>query len=153
MYGVGMDLSIEKSDIEWYNATSGKGGIYDLANTAAYGDGKGERLKAVIALGESDDPRAVRPLMDLLSDRDPEIRVYATCALGTLKSGRAVEVLIGRLRDRDERVSTRQQAAAALAAIRSTGAVQGLKEFIADEDEDPAIRSYPGSMLGRSGNW
>jgi HEAT repeat protein len=148
-----MDLSIEKPDVEWYNAMSGKGGIYDLANAAAFGAGKRERLRAVIALGESDDPRAVRPLMDLLSDGDPEIRVCATSALGTLKSGRAVEALIGRLRDRGEQISTRQQAAAALAAIRSTGALRGLKEFIADEDEDPALRSYAGSMLGRSGTW
>ena len=120
-----MDLSIEKPEVEWYNVTSGKGGTYDLANTAAFGVGKRERLRAVIALGESDDPRAVRPLMDLLSDSDPEIRVCATSALGTLKSGRAVEGLIGRLRDRDEQASTRQQAAASLAAIRRTLAQSG----------------------------
>ena len=123
-----MDLSIEKSDIEWYNATSGKGGIYDLANTAAYGDGKGERLKAVIALGESDDPRAVRPLMDLLSDRDPEIRVYATCALGTLKSGRAVEVLIGRLRTgtSGSPPGNRQRQRSPLSGVRRSQGTEGV---------------------------
>jgi HEAT repeat protein len=85
--------------------------------------------------------------MDLLGDADPEIRLSATIALGQLKSGRPVEDLIGRLRDRDERMVTREQAADALSVIRSTGALLGLREFTADEYEDPALRSYTENLL------
>jgi HEAT repeat protein len=148
-----MDLSMKKPDVEWYNALPKTGPIYDLINTATFGMSKRERLQAVIALGESDDPRAVRPLMELLRDGDPEIRIYATSALGTLKSGRAVHDLIGRLRDKSEQLATRQQAAAALAAIRSNTAIQGLKECIADENEDPTIRSYARDVLSGMRSW
>ena len=143
-----MNVSMNQTGVEWYNALPKTGAIYGLIDTAAFGMSKTERLRAVVALGESDDPRAVRPLMELLHDSDPEIRIFATSALGTLKSGRAVEVLIGRLRDRGEQSATRQQAAAALAAIRSTTAIRGLKDYVADESEDPAIRSYVREMLG-----
>jgi len=146
-----MDLSMKKPDIKWYNALPKTAAIYGLINTATFGMSKRERLRAVIALGESDDPRAVRPLMELLRDSDPEIRIYATSALGTLKSGRAVDDLIGRLRDKNEQSATRQQAAAALAAIRSNTAILGLKEYIADENEDPTIRSYARGVLSKNG--
>jgi hypothetical protein len=153
VYGDIMDLSMKKPEVEWYNALPKTGAIYDLINTATFGMRKRERLQAVIALGESDDPRAVRPLMDLLRDGDPEIRIYATSALRTLKSVRAVEDLIGRLRDKSEQPATRQQAAIALAAIRSNTAIRGLKECITDENEDPIIRSYAWSVLIGMRNW
>jgi HEAT repeat protein len=41
----------------------------------------------------------------------------------------------------------REQAAVAIIAIRSTGALRGLREFILDEDEDPGIRLYAGNLL------
>jgi len=138
---------------EWYNVKPKIGAIYSLIDTATFGMSKRERLRAVIALGESDDPRAVRPLMELLRDGDPEIRFYATSALGTLRSGRAVDDLIGRLRDKSEQSATWQQAAAALAAIRSNTAILGLKERIADENEDPTIRSYSRAVMSRMGSW
>ena len=144
---------MNQPDVEWYNALPKTGAIYGLIDTATFGMSKMERLRAVIALGESDDPRAVRPLMGILRDGDPEIRIYATSALGTLKSGRAVDALIGRLKDKNEQSATRQQAAAALAAIRSNTAILGLKECIADENEDPAIRSYIRGVLSRMGSW
>jgi len=148
-----MNLSLEKQDDEWYNSLPQKGEVYDLVFTAmSEADSEG-RLRAVIALGKSDDPRAVRPLMDLLSDKDPEIRLFATTALGHLKSGRPVDGLIGRLRDRSERTATREQAAVSLSAIRSTGALRGLREFVADEDEDPALRLYVDTLMGNIGPW
>lgn len=140
-------MSLEKLDGEWYNSLPHKGAVYDLVYAATNDtDGEG-RLRAIIALGKSDDPRAVRPLMDLLNDTDPEIRLSATTALGHLKSGRSVNELIGRLRDRSERTETRKQAILALTAIRSTGSLRGLREFVADEEEDLALRSFTSSQL------
>jgi hypothetical protein len=137
-----MGISLEQQDGEWYNSLPHSGGVYDLIYTAVSGTGPAERLRAVVALGKSGDPRAVRPLVDLLGDTDTEIRLSATTALGWLKSGRPVDELIGRLRDRNEQTAIREQAAVALTAIRSTGALRGLREFIVDEDEDPQLRSY-----------
>ncbi|MDD1691376.1 MAG: HEAT repeat domain-containing protein [Methanoregula sp.] len=141
-----MSLILEEQESEWYPAQP-RGGVYDLVSAATSGADTAARLRVIAALGKSDDPRAVRPLMDLLGDADPEIRLSATTALGQLKSGRPVEDLIGRLRDRDERMITREQAADALFMIRSTGALLGLREFTADEDADPALRSYTENLL------
>lgn len=142
-----MGISLEQQDGEWYNSHPHSGGIYDQIYTAASGTGAAERLRAVVALGKSGDPRAVRPLVDLLGDTDSEIRLAATTALGSLKSGRPVEELVGRLQDQNEQMIIRQQAAVSLTAIRSTGALRGLREFTLNEDEDPVLRSYAGNLL------
>jgi HEAT repeat protein len=142
-----MEISLEQEDGEWYNSLPHRGEIYDLIYTAVSGTGTAERLRAVVALGKSGDPRAVRPLVNLLGDTDKEIRLAATTALGILKSGRPVDELIERLQDRSEQMATREQAAVALTAIRSTGALRGLREFVADQDEDPVLRSYAGNLL------
>jgi hypothetical protein len=142
-----MEISLEQQDGEWYNSFPYNGEIYDLIYTAISGTGTTDRLQAVVALGKSGDPRAVRPLVDLLGDEDGEIRLSATIALGSLKSGRPVDELVGRLRDRSELMVIREQAAVAITAIRSTGALRGLREFILDEDEDPGIRLYAGNLL------
>jgi HEAT repeat protein len=142
-----MGISLEQQDGEWYKSLPPCGGVYDLIYTAVSGTGPAERLRAVVALGKSGDPRAVRPLVDLLGDADPEIRLAATMALGNLKSGRPVDELIGRLHDRSEQMVIRKQAAVALTSIRSTGALRGLREFSLGEDEDPVLRSYAGTLL------
>jgi HEAT repeat protein len=142
-----MEISLEQRDGEWYNSFPQSGGVYDLIYTAVSGTGTADRLRAVIALGKSGDPRAVRPLVDLLGDPDTEIRLSATTALGNLKSGRPVDELIERLRAQSEEMVIREQAAVALTAIRSTGALRGLREFIADEDENPVLRAYAENLL------
>ena len=142
-----MEISLEPQDGEWYNSHPHIGGVYDLIYTAVSGTGVSDRLRAVVALGKSGDPRAVRPLVDLLGDNDTEIRLAATTALGNLKSGRPVDGLIERLRDRSEQMAIREQAAVALTAIRSTGALMGMREFVADEDEDLELRLYAGNLL------
>jgi len=147
-----MSIILEEQEGEWYSALP-RGGVYDLVYAALSGTDSAARLRAVAALGKSDDPRAVRPLMDLLGNADPEIRLAATMALGQLKSGRPVDDLIGRLRDRDERMATREQAAVALSTIRSTGAIRELREFVADEHEDLGLRSYTENLLGHDGPW
>lgn len=142
-----MGISLEQQDGEWYKSFPSRGEVYDLIDTALSGPGTEDRLRAVVALGKSGDPRAVRPLVDLLGDSDEEIRLSATTALGNLKSGRPVDELVERLRDRSERMDIREHAAVALTAIQSTGALRGLREFVADEDEDPGLRSYIGKLL------
>nr|WP_321350720.1 HEAT repeat domain-containing protein [uncultured Methanoregula sp.] len=148
-----MDLMAEKLNGEWYSSFPRRGAVYDLTYAALSGKTPEERFQAVIMLGKSDDPRAVRPLMDLLSDRDAGIRCAATTALGQLKSGRSVEALLERLKDRDEMVEIRSQAIIALVAIRSTGALRGLREFSLEPDEDPQLRSWAGAHLSQAGTW
>jgi HEAT repeat protein len=142
-----MAISLEQKEGEWYNSFPYRGEIYNLIYTAVSGTGTADRLQAVVALGKSGDPRAVRPLVNLLSDEDQEIRLSATTALGSLKSGRPVDELVRRLRDRGELTVIREQAASALSAIRSTGALRGLKEFTLDEDEDPCLRLHAENLL------
>jgi len=144
-----MGMIAERSVDEWYSSLPKTSGIYRLINgTMDDRDGK-ERIRAVIALGESDDPRAVRPLMDCCTDKDPLIRLHATEALLKLRSGRAVSVLVGRLRDRNEQLAIRERAAAALAAVRSYTAIEGLRDLYSDTDEDPALRSFVAEELHR----
>jgi len=57
------------------------------------------------------------------------------------------------LRDRNENADIRQHAAGALAAIRSTGVVRGIRAFAADPDEDPALRAYTTDLLSGLPAW
>ena len=142
-----MGMIAERSVDAWYSSCPKTSGIYRLINGTMIDKNEKERIRAVIALGESDDPRAVRPLMDCCTDKDPLIRLHATEALFKLRSGRAASVLIGRLRDKKEQLATRKQAAAALAAIRSYTAIEGLRDLYSQTDEDPALRSFVAEEL------
>ncbi|WP_321506008.1 HEAT repeat domain-containing protein [uncultured Methanoregula sp.] len=143
----------EKINGELYSTFPRRGAVYDLTYTALSGRTTEERLQAIIMLGKSDDPRAVRPLIDLLCDSDPAIRCAAATSLGLLKSGRSVEALLERLRDRNEAPEIRYKAIAALATIRSTGALRGLREFVLETGEDANLRSFAGDYISRLGTW
>ena len=144
-----MGMIAQRSADEWHNALPKTNGVYRLINGTMGDRSRNERINAVIALGESDDPRAVHPLMDCCRDTDALIRMHATEALLKLRSGRAVLVLVERLKDKNEQMKTRERAAAALAAIRSYSAIEGLRNLYADTDEDPALRSYVAEELHR----
>ena len=148
-----MAISIERDVGGWNEAVAGRGAVYDLAYASVHATETAERLRAVEGLGKTGDPRAVRPLMDLLEDTDRAIRLAATKELGHLKSGRPVDDLIGRLRDKSEQDEIRNQAIVSLAAIRSTGALRGLKEFAADEEESAVLRASAKSELDEIGTW
>jgi HEAT repeat protein len=148
-----MGLSIERNKGGWDASLPRRDVVYDVIDTAMHGAGNADRLRAVVTLGKSGDPRAVRPLADLLSDTSPEIRLSATMALGQLKSGRPVDDLLLRLRDPNEQMATREQAAIALSVIRSTGALRGLREFASDGVEDPALRSHAENLLMGIAPW
>jgi len=144
-----MGMIAERSVEEWQSGLPKTNGVYRLINGTMGDRSRNERINAVIALGESDDPRAVHPLMDCCGDTDSLIRMHATEALFKLRSGRAVRVLIERLKDRREQMKTREKAAAALAAIRSYSAIEGLRNLYSDTDEDPGLRSYVAEELHR----
>jgi HEAT repeat protein len=148
-----MGLSIERNDSGYEASLIRRDSVYDFIDTAMFATGSADRLRAVVALGKSGDPRAVRPLIDLLGDANPEIRLAVTMALGQLKSGRPVDSLLLRLRDRDEKMAVREQAAASLSVIRSTGAVRGLREFAAEQNEEPSLRLYTENLLKGITRW
>jgi HEAT repeat protein len=144
-----MGMISERSANEWFSSLPKAGGVYRLINGTMGERSRQERINAVIALGESDDPRAVRPLMDCCNDSDALIRRHATEALLKLRSGRAVEVLIERLKDKKEELATRERAASALAAVRSYSAIEGLRDLYADTDEDSSLRSFVAEEIHR----
>jgi HEAT repeat protein len=148
-----MNICVEGSVGELGRSQPTTGGIYRLINEVMDEQIREFRIKSVIALGDSGDPRAVSPLVDCCSDKDPEIRRYATEALYKLRSGRAVHALIGRMKDKDEEPGTRQRAAAALAAIRTYNAIEALKDRFSDADEDPFIRSYVARVMEQTRIW
>ncbi len=133
----------------WYDSRLKTANIYRIIEGSMGDRSEKERRDAIIALGESSDPRAVRPLIDCCGDGNPELRRLAVAALGKLKSGRASSVLMERIRDKNEVELIRKQAVVALAGIRSIGAIGELREFLANENEDPAIRSVVATELQR----
>ena len=140
----------EMSGENWAGSMPRPAGIYRLIDKTMNDHRTQERILAVIALGESRDPRAVRPLIDCCRDKNPELRWHAIVALEMIRSGRGVDALIERLQDPREREENRERAAMSLAAIGSLSAIAGLKEALAGEAEDSAIRSSITRVLGRA---
>ena len=145
-------IAVSKVD-EWYSSLPETDRIYRIIEKTMDDRSLKERIWALMALGNSGDPRAVRSLVDCCKDQDPEIGLRAIEGLHNLRSGRAVEVLIDRLRDKEELPKIRQRAAAALAAIRSYSAMKELRIRNADTDEDGALRSFIGGELDRVQIW
>ena len=95
------------------------------------------RWKAASALGEKKlgeigDTRAVEPLIQVLDDKDKDVRLTAARVLGVIGDARAVESLIQALRD-EERV-VRMNAATALGRIGDKRAVEPLTNALEDEN-------------------
>jgi HEAT repeats len=145
-----MDMSLEGQGEEWFSSRPGTGLIYRLIGEARDSRGRDERIRSIIALGETGDPRAVRVLVECCSDGDMEVRGHAVKALRKLRSCRAVPALLERLGDRHEQRFIRQHAAIALGEIRGYSAMEGLRRVMADETEDPAIRSFIAKIVGRA---
>jgi len=125
-------------------------GIYRLIDRTMNDHSLQERTWAVIALGESRDPRAVHPLIDCCRDKHEELRWHAIGALEMIRSGRGVDVLIERLRDTREHERIRTRAAEALAAIGSLSAIEGLRVSLEAEEEGSAMRAVITRLLARA---
>jgi HEAT repeat protein len=104
------------------------------------------REKAVLALGQIEDPRAVEPLSIALRDPEHVVTVLAGKALGQIGKP-AVEVLIAALRDPSSDV--RMNAAQALGEIKDERAVEPL--IAAMNDPDLSVRRHTSTAFGKIG--
>lgn len=96
------------------------------------------------ALGKTEDPRAVTPLIRALDNRFPKTREWAARSLGALGDPRAVDPLIVGLEDRDEVV--REWSARSLAAIGDPVAIDALMRAV--DDPNAVVRQWIVRALG-----
>lgn len=89
---------------------------------------------------------AVDPLISLLMDPDPDVRVHAATALGWVGGSDAILPLLVALND--ESLQVRRYAARAMCWVVDETAVPGLIESL--KDEDSYVRSYAARALGWS---
>jgi hypothetical protein len=146
-----MGMIVDASGGQWFAALERTGRIYRLIDMALEDQRMERRIWAIIQLGESGDPRAVRPLMDCCAEEDPVIRNSAINALGKIGSGRAIDLLVERLDDVKEETRIRINAASALAAIRSERARDELRSRCSREGEDPLLQHAIADVVYRSG--
>ena len=102
------------------------------------------RTGAAWSLGELNDTRAIRPLIQALKDEDYMVRVEAEMALGDLN---AVDPLILALKDEDGTV--RQGAAFTLANLKDPRAIEPLIQAL--KDENSYVRSAAADALTKLG--
>jgi uncharacterized protein (TIGR02145 family) len=97
--------------------------------------------KAVYALVELKDPRAIEPLISALKDEYLYVRNASASALGEFKNPRAVEPLISAMEDKDREIQ--RTAAVALDKIKDPRGIKALKEF---------NREFYGELVDIDGN-
>ncbi len=90
-------------------------------------------MTSAASLVQIGDPGSVEPLIEMLSSRNEQVRLYAAYALGGLNDARAVEPLIGLLQDPD--TSIRGVAAHALGVLGSREATRPLLDLLQDPSE------------------
>ncbi len=100
---------------------------------------------AADVLGEIQDKRAIRPLIQVLqSDSSSIVRQVAASALGKLGSGESIEALIAALQDPNKFV--RRAAVEALGQIGDEQAIEPLHRLLNDEEE---VRSAANDSLAK----
>lgn len=106
------------------------------------------RRYAAWALGELEDSRGVRPLIEALGDGNAEVRLVAGWALGEIKDHMAIPPLIDLLEDDDPLV--REMAVLALGEIEHPAAVEPLSDAYRRESglREPVIWAL-GEIGGR----
>jgi hypothetical protein len=105
----------------------------------------GVRKSVVMELIQYSD-EAVDPLIALLMDPDPDVRVHAATALGWVGGKDAVQPLLVALQD--EIAQVRRYAARALCWVVDESAVDALSAAL--RDEDTYVRCYAARALGWS---
>jgi HEAT repeat protein len=115
------------------------------------GDDPTERLEAVTALGQVNDPKAVEHLVAAASDPDMRIRVKAIDTLGNIKATEATSLLIQQLFLRDTDVATKRRILASLGKIGDRNATGPILDFLS-RNVDPAARGNAIFALGDIGD-
>lgn len=132
-----------------------------LAKTAKSNPSQLARVHAIWGLGQVDQTArkpaagkagaAMRPLIQLLKDEDPEIRAQAAKVLGERAAQRALRPLVGLLEDDSPRVAF--FAAQALGRLGDREAIPGLVELLRrNNDKDPYLRHAASLALARIGD-
>ena len=89
-------------------------------------------LSSALQLLAGTDADVSAPLVDLLRDHDPDLRIQAALALGVQRGAAAEDALIGALLD--EHVNVRFQAIESLGRLRARRAVDALVRIAEDDD-------------------
>lgn len=114
-----------------------------------------KRAEAAHALGESGDPRALGPLVQVLRDQDEDgqVRMGAAMALGSLGDRAAVAPLIEFVRvDMQKRTGIIAAGIGALGELRDPRAVPILLEALNNRAEDWLYREMAARALGSIGD-
>lgn len=99
--------------------------------------------------GKNKDTSAVAPLLELLQDRDTEVRAQAAKVLGESAYSPSLVPLITLLKDPSLRV--RFHAAVALGKLKSAKAIQPLLELVRENDDEDAFLRH-GAVMGLVGS-
>ncbi len=127
----------------WTIAQIGKAATSPLLTVIKH-EHRAVRQRAVAALGQIRDERAVDDLAHCIYDTDHAVRRTAAWALGAIGHDRAVPALLEALND--ERLEVRQRAAWALGEIGDRQAVEGLLDTL--HDENHFVRIAASKALG-----
>lgn len=99
--------------------------------------------------GKNKDVGAVAPLLELLKDKDREVRAQAAKVLGESAYPPALQPLVDLLKDSSLRV--RFHAAVALGKLKSAKAIQPLLELVRENDDEDAFLRH-GAVMGLAGS-
>lgn len=115
-----------------------------LAKDALEHEDSGKREDAIIALGESKDPRAIEIISKALAnDPSEDVRLSAIDALVDIGDKNIIDPLSGALNDRDPWV--RESAVEALGEIGGEAAIEYIKNAL--NDEDGSVRELAQEIL------
>jgi quinoprotein glucose dehydrogenase len=99
--------------------------------------------------GKNKEAGTVAPLLELLNDKDAEVRAQAAKVLGASAHSQAREPLVGLLKDPSLRV--RFHSAIALGKLKSAKAIQPLLELVEENDDVDAFLRH-GAVMGLVGS-
>ena len=135
-----------------------KKGLQALLSVARKNESQLARLHAIWGIGQvargwpdgkNKDTQTVAPLIELLKDKDFEVRTQAAKVLGESAHAQALEPLLSLLKDSSLRV--RFHAAVALGKLRSAKAINPLLELVLKNDDDDAFLRH-GAVMGLVGS-
>lgn len=106
------------------------------------------RRGAVQLLGEIGDKKGIGPLIEVLSDEYPEIRIEVVKALRRIGGREAEETLLRALNDKDLEVKKE----AIFSVANSKKSMEALRKMLGNEGEELRIRLAAASRLGEWGD-